>query len=348
LLDRISAIASSLEGHFLVKNGYSAYRELIVAYQKLMQYSLFLGVNRGAVQSMTVYAAAMPAVSVVIPTHNRADMLAEALASVQAQTFQDYEIIVVSNGESPGARLASRAIAVARDARYFELETGNASMARNYGIEQARGEWIALLDDDDLWLPRKLERQVAEAERTGADMIVCDYIESHLEGREIIRRWRLLDGWSYTQAINRGYWSVQPSAAMIRKRVFAEIGAFDPRLRYNEDNDMWRRISWRHTIHQMDDVLTRYRCGHLRMMDLRFERIRYFYDLCHLMKMRRDTPDDLRLTLPPAAVVIFPRLVGICAPRWLLTLLHWFGPRLRWLKFRRWLGARLQSPAIPP
>jgi len=290
---------------------------------------------------MNTHTATLPLVSVVVPTHNRPDMLAEALASVRAQTFKDYEIIVISNGEGASARLAST-VAARYGARYFELDMGNASIARNRGIEHAKGEWIALLDDDDLWLPLKLEWQLSEAERTGADMIVCDCVEFHPDGREIIRRWRLLDGWSYTKALNRGSWCALPSTTMVRRRVFAEIGAFDPQLRYDEDMDLWRRVSWRHTIHQMAAILVRHRRGHLHMMHPRFERTRYFYDLCHFLKMRRDTPRDLRSTLPPAAVVIFPRLVVICAPRWLLTFLHWIGPRSRWLEFRRWLGRGLK------
>src|SRR5258706_3413956 len=124
-------------------------------------------------------------------------MLAETLASVRAQTFTDYEIIVVSNGESDDIRQASRESATAYDARYFALPDGNASVARNFGIEHAKGEWIALLDDDDLWLPNKLERQIAEADRTGADMGTCDFVEFYQDGREIIRRHRCPEGWSY-------------------------------------------------------------------------------------------------------------------------------------------------------
>src|SRR5215468_4951735 len=125
----------------------------------------------------------MPLVSVVIPTHNRPEMLADALASVRAQTFADYEIIVISNGEDTATRRDSRRAAAWNGARYFEFDEGNLSKARNHGIELAAGEWIAFLDDDDMWLPSKLEREVAEARRTGADMVSCDYVEVHSDGR---------------------------------------------------------------------------------------------------------------------------------------------------------------------
>src|SRR5258707_1388506 len=150
----------------------------------------------------------MSFVSCIIPTHNRPEMLAEALASVRAQTFTDYEIIVISNGESAQGRVASRTAAAAFDALYLELEEGNVSLARNFGIKRANGEWIAFLDDDDLWLPTKLERQLAEAERTDADMIAADWIEFHPDGRAKVSRPRCPDGWPYAKAIHHGYWRV--------------------------------------------------------------------------------------------------------------------------------------------
>src|SRR5258708_39467781 len=97
-----------------------------------------------------------PLVSIVVPTINRPKMLAEALASVRAQNFTDYEIIVVSNGENDEMCRQSREAAAG--CIYLELDHGNVSAARNAGIAQANGEWIAFLDDDDLWLPHKLER----------------------------------------------------------------------------------------------------------------------------------------------------------------------------------------------
>src|SRR6266404_3543486 len=100
-----------------------------------------------------------PCISVIVPTHNRPEMLAEALASVRSQTFTDYEIIVVSNGESAEMRRTSREVAAG--CVYLEFDCGNVSFARNAGIKRASGDWIAFLDDDDIWLANKLERQIA-------------------------------------------------------------------------------------------------------------------------------------------------------------------------------------------
>ncbi len=99
-------------------------------------------------------------VSVIIPTYNRAALVAEAVASVLAQTWRDFEVLVVDDGSTDGtiealAPYASRLRLLRRESR------GGVSAARNTGIKAARGEWLAFLDSDDLWLPEKLSRQMA-------------------------------------------------------------------------------------------------------------------------------------------------------------------------------------------
>lgn len=278
----------------------------------------------------------MPLVSVVVPTHNRPDMLTEALASVSAQTFTDFEIIVISNGEPIEMRRRSEAVASLSKARWYALPDGNLPAARNFGVAQAGGDWIAFLDDDDLWLPHKLERQMAAARQTGADMIACDYVEFYPDGREIRREPRLIDGWTYTRAASNQCWWSAPSGVLVRKAAVDAVAGFDPDMRFCEDNDLWRRLSWRHKIHQMPEVLLRYRQGHGSMLANR--RACYRYDLRHFAKMHRDTPADLRSMLPKAIVFIPPRLVGIYAPGWLAGGLKLFRPRLRWILFRQWVA----------
>jgi glycosyltransferase involved in cell wall biosynthesis len=279
--------------------------------------------------------AGSPLVSVIVPTHNRPEFLAEALASVRKQIFAGYEIIVVSNGESEEMRSKSQALAATNGARYFELRRGNVCAARNFGIVNAAGEWIALLDDDDIWLPRKLERQVSEAKLTNADMIVVDYIEFNSDGQEILRQPRLLEGWGYTRGYsNQIFWSL-PSGVLVRKSALIEAGLIDTSMRCSEDNDMWRRFSWHHKIHEVHEILLRYRQGHASMYANR--RACFRYDLWHFVKMRFDTPDELRSELPDFWTFVPPRLVGIFAADWMLEQLHRIQPRRRMLNFRRWL-----------
>lgn len=249
----------------------------------------------------------MALVSVVIPTHNRPQMLAEALESVRAQSFTDYEIIVASNGESQEMRERSQAVARMAGATWLALDRGNVSAARNLGVAHAKAEWIAFLDDDDIWLPHKLERQMAEAERTGADLVCSDYV--CFGGRDVgVIRPRLPEGWSYTRGLSHHAWWALPSAALLRKRVFDAVGGFDERFANAQDMELWRRISWRHTIHQTDEILIRYRLGHANTMHPKNAARRARFDLRHFAKMRRDTPTDLRDALPSFWLFALPRL----------------------------------------
>jgi hypothetical protein len=124
---------------------------------------------------------------------------------------------------------------------------------------------------------------------------------------------------------------------MARKAAIKAVGGFDPRLRWSEDMDVWRRISWRHSIHQMDEILVQlrsYRHGHLTAMHPQNERRRYIHELKHFAKMWLDTPRNLRSELPRAATFVRKWHVRALAPDWLLGFLH----RLQLVRFR--LGIR--------
>jgi glycosyltransferase involved in cell wall biosynthesis len=273
---------------------------------------------------------------VVVPTHNRPEMLAEALASVRKQTFTDVEIIVVSNGEGTEMRRVSRDVAA--DCTYFALDEGNVSAARNFGVKRADGEWIAFLDDDDIWLPAKLERQLAVAKHTETDMITCGVIECFPDGIEIINRGRVPDNWSYAKAISHYRWCGIPSSALIRRRVFDRVGGFDSNLSYIEDMDLWHRISWNHTIHQMEEVLCRHRQGHLNTLHIENRRRRAWWELRHYVKMHRVTPPNLRGTLPRFTDFVPPRLVRLLAGS--------LRPRARLKQWFRRCKSKLQSGII--
>src|SRR5947209_8117693 len=124
----------------------------------------------------------MPHVSIIIPTHNRPQMLTEAVDSALAQTFQDFEIIVVLNGASVGSIAAARRLAANPGIKVVEMEDSTLAASRNFGLRFATGEWIAFLDDDDIWLPDKLEVQLAAAKRTGADLVTCNFCFFNQDG----------------------------------------------------------------------------------------------------------------------------------------------------------------------
>jgi hypothetical protein len=129
---------------------------------------------------MTAYAAVTPLLAVGGHTHKWSEMLAQALVSAWAENFTDWESRVRERGHAPAyPRRRPRP-----SSRYYDLREGKASAARNIGFAGvcAKGERTPYLNDDYLWLPAKLQRQVIEAGRIGADMIACDYIELRPDG----------------------------------------------------------------------------------------------------------------------------------------------------------------------
>jgi glycosyltransferase involved in cell wall biosynthesis len=112
----------------------------------------------------------MPQISVIIPTHNRRSSLMQAVASALAQTLQDIEIIIVDDGSTDGTEDAVTAIASPK-IRFFRFtQNRGGAAARNEGIRQASGEYIAFLDDDDTWTPDKLELQMETLVASGAEL----------------------------------------------------------------------------------------------------------------------------------------------------------------------------------
>ena len=112
-----------------------------------------------------------PIVSVIIPTYNHCHLILDTLNSVFTQTFTDYELLLVNDGSPDDTQAAVKSIVEERGIRYFEQPNAGMAPARNVGLSHARGEFIALLDDDDLWPPDKLEWQV-EALRANPDAVM--------------------------------------------------------------------------------------------------------------------------------------------------------------------------------
>jgi hypothetical protein len=188
-----------------------------------------------------------PLVSVIIPTYDRKELVQQAIDSVLTQIYSHREVIVVDDGSTDGTgkTLAAR---YGDRIRYVWQENQGESVARNHGIELARGEYIALLDSDDLWLPEKLARQVAVLDaNTDADMVFCQAWIINKQGQRIgesphgagLRDSDL----ALEQLCFENKISGSCSTAVVRRSVFDQIGGFDTRIRFAEDWDLWLRMA---------------------------------------------------------------------------------------------------------
>ncbi len=199
-------------------------------------------------------------VSVVIPTFDRASVLARAVDSVVAQTHSPAEVIVVDDGSTDDtAELVERRFP---SVRLLRQENRGVSAARNRGIGASRGEWIALLDSDDEWRPRKLERQLSALEGQ-PDLRICHTDEIWIRhGRRVNPRQihAKHGGWIFERCLP--LCAMSPSSILIHRSIFEVVGMFDEELPACEDYDLWLRICSRYPVLYVDEPLVVKHGGH--------------------------------------------------------------------------------------
>jgi len=203
-------------------------------------------------------------VSVVIPTHERPDLLERAVATVLAQTHRDLECIVVDDGSSPPTECLL-ALLSGGDARLRSLRHDSprgASAARNTGLAAARGRYVAFLDDDDYWLPDKLQKQLAllNASPTEVGLVYC-WFDYRIGDRIVPGRSPKLEGRIFGHLLER-----QPlgnsSTLLVPRSVAEAVGGFDADLPRGNDGDFIRRIAFDHEIRYVPEVLVHVDVGH--------------------------------------------------------------------------------------
>jgi GT2 family glycosyltransferase len=190
-----------------------------------------------------------PRLSVCIPAFKADRYLEATLDSLRGQTFRDWEVILVEDGSHDRAEELFRTFAARIDqpARFMRHERNQGLPAtRNTAIAEARGEWIVLLDSDDLWHPDHLAQLVAcaghqpDAELVHAGSLLFDSDS----GRELeVRAPSAAVVAGFPLSLFVGEYIIQPSSVMLRKSLWARVGGFNPAFRYVEDREMWMRCA---------------------------------------------------------------------------------------------------------
>ncbi|MDJ0986715.1 MAG: glycosyltransferase [Desulfobacterales bacterium] len=201
-----------------------------------------------------------PLVSVIIPTYNRDWIVAEAIDSVLAQDFSDYELLVVDDGSED--RTAEILAAYGDNITVLHQSNKGVSAARNCGIAAAAGRLIAFLDSDDLWLPQKLSTQV-KFFSDHPDAVINQTEERWIRNGVRVnpkKRHLKFSGMIFERSL--ALCLVSPSAVMIKKILFDTVGVFDEDLPACEDYDLWLRISCRYPVHLIETALIIKRGGH--------------------------------------------------------------------------------------
>ena len=208
----------------------------------------------------------LPRVSVVMAAYNYAQYIAQAIESVQKQTFTDWELIIVDDGSTDNTEDIVRPFLADRRIRYHKQENGGQPKAENQGVNLARAELIAFLDADDAWLPEKLEKQIPLFKNrpevgvvyTGLYVMDENGIVDH--GTAYCKRLR---GSLLKESLIT---TIPPfSSSMVRRCVFDEVGFFNEAFAIVVDYDFWIRTATRYEFDYVDAPLLQYRTGHTNL-----------------------------------------------------------------------------------
>ncbi len=185
----------------------------------------------------------MPSVSVIIPTYKHADFVLATLDSVFAQTFTDYEVVVINDGSPDSTAEKLRPLADAGRIRYIEQENQGQGAARNRGLAEAQGEFIALLDDDDLWPPDKLEWQVAALRRhPDAGMVAGPAEVMDTATGRCLNRTSFLAEVAF-EALFQGNPFVSPGQTLARTSLLRRLNGLNAQIWGADDWDLYFRIA---------------------------------------------------------------------------------------------------------
>ena len=202
-----------------------------------------------------------PTISIVVPTFDRLDYLRASLASVFAQTFEDWELLIADDGSGEATLAYLRSL---RDPRVALLElphSGKPSVARNAAIRAARGEYVAFLDSDDRWLPRKLQAQVDSIRRHPqrgwghTRYVLVDESGNPTEWARRTGGWSTPEGRILELLVTSQTVIALPSV-LVRRSLLERAGGFDEELVMSEDYELWLRLATLSEIDAVNEPLT--------------------------------------------------------------------------------------------
>jgi len=305
-----------------------------------------------------------PRVSIVMAAKNYARFLPMAVESVRAQTFADWELLIIDDGSRDDTPQAVRPFLTDPRVRYVRSDSLGQSRAKNLGIGLSRGEFVAFLDADDAWLPTKLEKQLARF-IPSVGVIYSRRLLMDEDGRVAKPQ-----AASATDESTRRRTEVAPpsmfvqnfvcfSSAVVRREVFARVGAFNPEWDLSIDYDLWLRVGKHYEFACVDEPLVLYRTGHGNLSKKLADRVATAMAIMHRAEShyridesipREDIAEGYASTCRTIGYVMRPS-EPLTAAKWYLKGFRWPHGRIASMKglaasLVAWLrGQRIPGPA---
>lgn len=206
----------------------------------------------------------MPAISVILPTFNRDTLLRQSIESIFAQTCTDWELVIADDGSNEPTRDYLRTLPASRVRTLWLEHTGNPSQVRNAALAVAQGEFVAFLDSDDLWMPTKLERQLAALRAAGADSNWCYCLYDHIDaGGNPIEpgrpRPRHFPEGPVFEPLLKLEFAIPMPTVLAARALLTTAGGFDEQQRFGEFHDLCLRLALRSPVTAVREILCRIR-----------------------------------------------------------------------------------------
>ncbi|MBN9119679.1 MAG: glycosyltransferase family 2 protein, partial [Planctomycetes bacterium] len=235
-----------------------------------------------------------PRVSVVMAAKNYARFLPEAVESVLAQTFTDWELVVVDDGSSDHTPDAVRPYLADHRMRYFRSDALGQPRAKNLGIALSRAKLVAFLDADDAWEPTKLEKQLALFDaKPDVGVVFCKRSLMDEQGKTVpVKRvGEPPRGLVLSELFTQNF--VCFSSAVARREVFSHVGRFDPQWDLSIDYDLWLRVAKFYRFDFVNEALVRYRTGHGNLSKKLRDRVDTALSIMHRAGTRYGIGDEV-------------------------------------------------------
>ncbi len=199
-------------------------------------------------------------ISIIIPTYNRSELLVRAVESVLNQTFEDFELIIVDDGSTDNTRDLVQEF-IKKDSRIkyiYQENSGGAAKPKNVGIKSSQGDYIAILDSDDEWLPQKLKKQLdvfEKSDNSNLSFVTCNAL---VVGGKNIEKYNITKPKNPQREILTRDYLGSGSGMIYKREVFDTVGGFDESLKSGQDWEMRIRLLEKYDFEIVDDYLIKY------------------------------------------------------------------------------------------
>ncbi len=207
----------------------------------------------------------MSLISIILPLYNGGEFIEKTLLSVGQQSFNNAELIIVDDGSTDSSaeiikKISSKSsCSILKNLKIVTQKNGGVASARNHGINEAKGEWLSFIDQDDIWLPEKLERQVEVLKGTNASFCYTAFSRFYADGREVVKKNGSDDRNKSLRLLISGKLFIPPSTVLVKKETAKVEGGFNSDFIPSDEWDFFLRILEKYDAVYCPEVLVKFR-----------------------------------------------------------------------------------------